>query len=300
MKVLISGSGGFIGSALVSRLAGEGHQVVRLVRAPRGGGLEIVWDAMSGTPNPAAFDGIEGVVHLAGEPIAEGRWTPSKKARIRESRVIGTQRLCEALTKMPRPPKALICASAIGYYGDRGDETLTEESPSGTGFLAGLCREWEAATSLAAGCGIRVVHMRIGIVLSPKGGALKKMLLPFQLGLGGPLGHGRQMMSWISLEDTVGAIRHALLTDSLRGPANVTAPRPVTNREFSKTLGRVLSRPAIAPVPPFALRLMFGQLADEALLASARVLPAKLQATGYAFRYPNLEDALRHVLGKVK
>ena len=295
MKLLVSGAGGFIGSALVARLAGEGHQVVRLVRAPRGGS-EIVWDPMGRALNPGPLEGIEGVVHLAGEPIAEGRWTPSKKASIRVSRVVGTQRLCEALTNMPRPPAVLVCASAIGYYGDRGDETLTEESPSGTGFLAGLCREWEAATSLAAGCGIRVVHARIGIVLSPKGGALKKMLLPFRLGLGGPLGHGRQIMSWISLDDTVGAIRHALITGALRGAANVTAPRPVTNREFSSALGRALSRPAIAPVPAVALRLLFGQLADEALLSSARVVPAKLQQTGYAFRHPDLDAALRHVL----
>ena len=299
MKILISGSSGFVGSALVSLLAGDGHQVVRLVRSPRGTGeSEVVWDPVGGSVNPAALEGIDAVVHLAGEPIAAGRWTPERKAKIRDSRLIGTRRLCEALAQMPRPPRVLVSASAVGYYGNRAEEPLTEESARGSTFLAELSQEWEAATTPARERGIRVVNARIGIVLSPAGGALQKMLPPFQLGIGGPLGSGRQVMSWVSLDDTIGAMRHALVTEQLRGPMNVTAPQPVTNREFSKTLGRVLSRPAFAPVPTFALRLMFGQLADEALLASARALPAKLQQTGYAFRHPDLESALRHVLGR--
>jgi uncharacterized protein (TIGR01777 family) len=206
--------------------------------------------------------------------------------------------LCETLAKLTRPPRVLVAASAIGYYGHRGDEILTEVSPPGRGFLADVCRDWEAATEPAVTRGIRVVNLRMGVVLSPAGGALAKMLPPFQLGIGGRLGSGTQYMSWVAMDDVVGAIHHALITEQLHGPVNMVAPHPVTNREFTKALGRALSRPAVLPVPPFALRLLFGELADEGLLASDRIVPSKLLESGYTFRYPDLGGALGHVLGK--
>ena len=298
MKVAITGSHGFIGSALVPFLTTGGHTAIRLVRVPRGGGeQEIIWNPSAGASQLSALEGIDAVVHLAGEPIAKGRWTPQKKAAIQESRVQGTRALSEVLARLARPPQVLITASAIGYYGDRGEAMLEEHSAQGSGFLAELCRQWEAAANPARQRGIRIVNLRIGVVLSPAGGALKMMLPPFQLGLGGTLGSGRQYMSWVAIDDVVGAILHAASTDTLQGPVNAVAPNPVTNREFTKTLGRVLSRPTIFPVPAFALRLLLGQLADEALLASARVTPSRLQQTGYVFRYPMLEPALRHLLG---
>jgi uncharacterized protein (TIGR01777 family) len=279
MKVAVTGASGLIGSALVESLKAAGHEVTRV---PRG-----------------QFDVAEGrdaVVHLAGENIA-GRWTAQKKQRIRDSRVEGTRRLCEALVKMSARPKVLVCASAIGYYGDRGDEVLTEESAPGSGFLAEVCRDWEAATRPASQKGVRVVNLRFAVVLSAKGGALAKMLFPFKLGLGGIVGSGRQWWSWVAVDDVVGAIAQALTTEQLSGPVNVASPQPVTNREFTKTLGKVLGRPTIFPMPAFAARLAFGEMADAALLASARVQPAKLAASGYRFRYPDLAHALRHVLG---
>jgi uncharacterized protein len=236
-------------------------------------------------------------VHLAGENIAE-RWTAAKKVRIRDSRVKGTQVLCEALAHLASPPKVLVSASAIGYYGDRGEEILTEESAPGTAFLSEVCRAWEAAADPARQKGIRVVHARFGVVLSTAGGALAKMLPPFRLGLGGVLGSGRQYLSWIALDDAVGAIQHAIVTDALQGPTNTVAPRAVTNQEFTKTLGAVLGRPTAVPFPAFAARLMFGEMADELLLASARVQPVKLAASRYGYRYPELEGALRHLLAK--
>jgi uncharacterized protein (TIGR01777 family) len=241
---------------------------------------------------------MEAVVHLAGENIASGRWTAARKARIRSSRVMGTRTLCETLARLSQPPKVLVSASAIGYYGDRGAEPLWENSAFGTGFLAEVCRAWEEATQPAVQKGIRVVLLRIGIVLSPAGGALAKMLIPFQLGLGGVIGSGNQYMSWIALDDVAGVIAHALVTDTLQGPVNAVAPYPVTNREFTKTLGRVLRRPTVFPLPGFAARLAFGEMADALLLASTRVEPKRLLATQYVFRYPELEDALRHLLGK--
>lgn len=295
MRIAISGSSGFIGSALLPALTGAGHEVARLVRHPRGLAQEIVWDPAIGIQNPSAFRGIDAVVHLAGENIAVGRWTAERKRRIRDSRVNGTQLLCEGLSTLSAPPRALICASALGYYGDRGDEVLTEEHSRGSGFLAEVCEAWEAAAAPAVRRGIRVVHARFGIVLSPAGGALAKLLPLFQLGVGGTLGNGCQYMSWIALDDVVGAIRFALETDRLRGPMNVVAPNPVTNRDFTKTLGRVLRRPAICPAPAFMLRLLLGQFADEALLASARVLPTRLEAAGYTFQYPDLEPTLRRL-----
>jgi uncharacterized protein (TIGR01777 family) len=299
MKVLVAGSRGLIGSALVRFLVEGGHLVTRLVRGPaRPGGTEIPWGPTEGKLDPGMLEGHDAVVHLAGENLTAGRWTPKRKARIFNSRVRGTRLLAETLAGLAPPPKVMVCASAIGYYGDRGEEVLTEESSLGRGFLAELCREWEAASVPAAEKGVRVVRLRTGIVLSPAGGALKKMLLPFRLGLGGRLGSGQQYMSWIALDDVLAVILRALTDDSLAGPVNAVAPNAVTNREFTRTLGRVLMRPTIFPVPAFALRTIFGEMADETLLASNRVQPAKLLTHGFAFNYPELEGALRHVLGK--
>ena len=299
MKILVSGSTGLVGKALVSSLTGAGHQVTRLVRSRSGGGeKDIYWDPATGSLDSSRLEGLDGVVHLAGESIAEGRWTVEKKARIRNSRVKGTQLLADALAQRVQRPRTLICASAIGYYGDRGAEILREDSRPGSGFLPDVCREWEAATKPAAESGIRVVNLRTGLVLSSSGGALPKMLPPFKLGAGGKLGTGQQFMSWISIDDLVGAIQHALEKNSLSGPVNAVSPHPVTNLEFTKTLGRVLSRPTIFPMPAFAVRLMFGEMGEDLLLASARVEPARLAGSGYLFRYPVLEGALRHVLRK--
>jgi len=298
MRVAITGSSGLIGSALVPSLAGGGRQVFRLVRGVVPGANCIRWDPSTGVRDGALLEGLDAVVHLAGENIAGGRWTARRKAEIRRSRVEGTARLAEALARLARRPKVLAVASAIGFYGDRGAETLTEESPGGNDFLAQVCREWEAAAGPAAQAEIRVVNLRFGIVLSPAGGALQKMLLPFKFGAGGRVGSGRQYWSWIALDDVVGAIQHALATEALAGPVNVVAPAAVSNAEFTRVLGRVLRRPAIAPLPAFAARLAFGEMADALLLASARVVPRRLQETGYSFRYPELEGALRHLLGR--
>ena len=298
MNILVTGASGLIGSALVSALTAAGHGVTRLVRSqPKSGEKAVRWDPMAGTIDPRAFEGVDAVVHLAGENIA-ARWTPAQKVKIRDSRVKGTQVLSEALARLASPPKVLVSASAIGYYGDRGTEILTEDSAPGAGFLAEVCRAWEAATEPARQHGMRVVRLRFGIVLSAAGGALPKMLPPFRLGLGGVLGSGQQYMSWIALDDAVGAIQHAVVTDALQGPVNAVAPQAVTNQEFTKTLGKVLGRPTVFPLPAFAARLMFGEMADELLLASARVQPAKLLASGFSFRYPELESALRHLLGQ--
>jgi hypothetical protein len=299
MNVLVSGATGLIGSALAPFLSTLGHDVRRLVRSgPAKGGNEVFWDPARGTIDAGALDGLDAVVHLAGENIAGGRWTEKQKGRIRDSRVQGTRLLCQTLAGLKQPPRTLICASAIGYYGDRGDELLAENSTSGANFLAEVCRQWEQAAEPAVKAGLRVVHLRFGVVLSAGGGALAKMLLPLRLGVGGRIGSGRQYMSWITLDDAVGAIGHALITDSLRGPVNAVTPHPVTNLEFTKTLGKVLSRPTILPLPAAAARLVLGQMADELLLASARVVPTRLLESGYAFRFPQLEPALRHVLGK--
>jgi uncharacterized protein (TIGR01777 family) len=296
MKILVTGASGLIGTALVSSLTSSGHEVTRLVRGqPKPGEKAAHWDPIAGSIDASALEGLDAVVHLAGENIAE-RWTAAKKARIRESRVKGTQLLCETLTRLSSPPKVLVSASAIGYYGDRGEETLTDDSPPGRGFLPEVCRAWEAATEPARQHGLRVVQLRLGVVLSAEGGALAKMLPPFRLGLGGVLGSGQQYMSWIALDDVVGAMQHALVTEALQGPTNAVAPRAVTNQEFTKTLGKVLGRPTAIPLPAFAARLMFGEMADELLLASARIQPTKLLASGYQFRYPKLEEALQHVL----
>jgi uncharacterized protein (TIGR01777 family) len=238
------------------------------------------------------------VVHLAGENIATGRWTAQKKARILESRVQGTRLLCEAIMQLVKPPKVFVSASAVGYYGDRGTQLLREESAPGKGFLAEVCRAWEAAAAPVAQRGLRLVYLRLGVVLSPAGGALAKMLVPFRLGAGGVVGTGKQYMPWVALDDVVGAIHHVLTTETLQGPVNVVAPELMTNETFTKTLGRVLGRPTVLPMPAFAVRLAFGEMADPLLLASARVEPARLMASGYTFRYPELESALRSLLGK--
>ena len=298
-KIAVTGATGLIGSALATFLRGRGHEVTGLRRAAAGGGADPsapTWDPGSPSLSGDALDGVEAVVHLAGENIAGGRWTAARKARIRDSRVVGTRHLSEALAGLARPPRTLVAASAIGFYGDRGDETVDESSDPGEGFLPEVSREWEEAATPARDGGIRVVHLRIGIVLTPAGGALGQMLLPFRMGVGGVIGSGRQYMSWVALDDVLSGILHALENDRLTGPVNMVAPHPVTNAEFTKTLGRVLRRPTILPMPAFGARLAFGEMADALLLASTRVAPAQLEASGFAFGYPDLEQALRHVL----
>ncbi len=255
------------------------------------------WDPARREIDAAGLEGHDAVLHLAGENVGSGRWTAARKAAIRDSRVNGTRLLCDALAGLARPPRTLVCASAVGYYGDRGEETLTEESPPGTGYLAEVCREWEAAATPAARKGIRVVTLRIGMVLSPKGGALARILPPFRAGLGGVIGGGRQYVGWVALDDLPHIVLHALQCGDLSGPVNAVAPRPVTNREFTGALGKALSRPTPLPVPAFALRLAVGrEMADALLLASARVVPRRLEKTGYRFRFPELGAALRHML----
>ena len=299
MRILVSGSSGLVGSALVPSLGTGGHQVVRLVRTrPTAGTAAILWDPARGALDSAALEGFDAMVHLAGEGLVQGRWNPARKARIRDSRVGGTRLLAETIARLARPPQVFISASAVGYYGDRGDEVLREDAPPGRDYLAEVCRAWEDAAEPAARKGARVVQHRFGVILSPKGGALRKMLPPFKLGVGGRLGDGRQYMSWITLDDVLGAIEHALLTATLKGPVNTVAPHPRTNAEFTDTLGRVLGRPTLFPMPAFAARLAFGEVADALLLASQRVEPARLLASGYRFRHPDLEPALRFLLGR--
>jgi len=299
LHIVVSGAGGLIGSALVRRLTTQGHRVTRLVRRPPGPG-EIPWDPVARSLDPAALEGADAVVHLSGENVG-ARWTTARKARIRSSRVASTRLLSETLAGLLRPPQVLISASAVGIYGDRGDEVLTEESPPGDpnrDFLVSVTREWEKAAEPARVEGIRVVHPRFGVVLSPAGGALRKMLLPFRLGLGARLGSGKQWMSWISIDDVVQALHQALVDDGLQGAVNATAPEPLTNRDFTRTLARVLSRPALFAVPESALRLALGEMAGGTILSSARVVPARLLQAGYHFGHPDLESALRHVLQK--
>jgi uncharacterized protein len=295
-NILVSGSSGLIGTALVSALKSSGDEITCLVRGATSAKDQIQWDPTRPLV-PESVSGFDAVVHLAGESIV-GRWTEAKKRRIRESRVKGTLRLAEALAKAPQRPRVLISASAIGYYGDRGEETLREDSASGSGFLPAVCREWEDATEPATKAGIRTVQVRFGLVLSQHGGALQKMLPPFRLGVGGNMGNGRQWWSWIDIDDLVGAVQHVIKTETLQGPINVVGPNPLTNAEFTKTLASVLSRPALFPMPAFAARLVFGQMGDELLLASQRVEPAKLLASGYVFQKPDLRAALEGILKK--
>ena len=298
MNILVTGSTGLVGSAVVPFLTTGGHRVVRLVRGTACGPDEVEWNPQAGTIDAAKLEGLDAVVHLAGENIATGRWSAAKKARIRDSRVNGTRVLSEALAKLSRKPRVLVGASAIGFYGERGDDVMTESSNTGTSFLCNVCRDWEAATEAARSAGIRVVNLRIGVVLTPRGGALEKMLLPFKFCAGGVVGTGRQFWSWIALDDVVGVIHHAITHEELSGPVNAVSPEPATNRDFTKTLGRVLGRPTIAPLPAFVVKLLMGEMGEELLLASTRVVPNRLQATGYQFRCPTLDGALRHLLGR--
>jgi uncharacterized protein (TIGR01777 family) len=295
-RVLVTGASGLIGSALVPALRARGHEVRTLSRRPRGPGAHH-WDPERGEIDTAALEGIDAVVQLAGESIGARRWNAAWKARIRESRVAGTRFLGTRLARLAPRPALLLNASALGIYGDRGDEELTEGSAPGAGFLADVCRDWEGATAEAEAAGARVVLLRIGVVLSMAGGALPRMLPPFRLGLGGRLGSGRQYMSWISLDDLVAAAIWILERPSLRGAIHACAPAPVTNAEFTRALGRVLGRPASLAVPPFALRLLIGEFADAGLLSSQRAVPARLLASGFDFRHPDIDGALRHALG---
>lgn len=292
-KILVSGTSGPIGAALLPELERAGYSVTRLVRGSHAKTGDLSWEAAKPLP-PESVSGFEAVVHLAGESIV-GRWTDAKKRKILESRIEGTGHLIESLTRTPQPPRVMVTASAIGYYGDRGEERLREDSASGKGFLPEVCRQWEASAQIAAKAGVRSVQTRFGLVLSSRGGALPKMLPAFRMGVGGKVGSGRQWWSWVQVEDVAGAILHVLKTE-VSGPVNVVAPNPATNAEFTKVLGQVLSRPTIFPVPAFAARLAFGQMADELLLASLRVEPAKLRASAYQFRYPNLKEALSRTL----
>ena len=284
-----------IGSALSQELRGAGHRVTSLTRSPASGG-DVGWDPSAGEIDASRLEGIDAVVHLAGESIAEGRWTAERKRRILESRRRGTGLLAETLANLSDPPRVMVGASAVGYYGDRGNELLREDSGSGDNFLAQVCRVWEGAADPAREAGIRVVHTRFGIVLSPRGGALGTTLPIFKLGGGGRIGSGRQYWSWVALDDVVGTIIHALQNDAVDGPVNVGSPNPLTNAEYTKVLGKMLNRPTVFPLPAAAARLMLGEIADELLLPSARMEPAKLKETGYEFRYPELEGALRHLL----
>ncbi len=295
MKILVTGSTGLVGSSLVPYLTTGGHEVVRLVRGTSEDGIR--WDPAKGEIETEKLEGFDAVVHLAGENIAGGRWNDARKKRILDSRVDGTALLAGALAKLQNKPKALICASAIGFYGDRGDQVLGEEATPGEGFLSDVCVAWENAAEPARAAGIRTVHLRIGVILASDGGALGKMMLPFKLGVGGVLGSGEQYMSWVALDDVVGMIHHAIETDSLDGAVNAVAPTPVTNREYTKTLGKVLSRPTIFPIPAFGARLAFGEMSDALMMASTRVVPTRLEKEGYDFRFPELEGALRHVIG---
>jgi uncharacterized protein (TIGR01777 family) len=301
MRLAVSGATGLIGRALLPFLQTGGHEVRRLTRAPQTPS-DADWSYEEGRIDVVKLDGLDGIVHLAGESIGV-RWTEGRKKRIWDSRAIGTRFLCETLARLHRPPRVLVCASAVGIYGDRGDETLTEDStipPRTSGFLVDVAREWEAATEPARAAGIRVVNLRFGIVLTPAGGALAELLRPFRLGVGGRIGSGRQWMSWIGVDDAAGAIHHALLTETLSGPVNATSPHPRTNQEFVAALGRVLQRPARLPVPAGAIRLALGEMGEAALLSSARVVPTRLLESGYVFRHPHLPGSLRFLLGAVR
>jgi len=295
-RVAVTGASGLIGAALGAALRADGCEVRRLVRGTPGADDEVAWDPAAGRLDPAGLEGLDAVVHLAGEGIADGRWTAARRERILRSRVDGTALLARTLAALRRPPRALLSGSAVGYYGDRGDEVLDETAPSGAGFLAEVCRAWEGAAEPARAAGIRVVHLRTGVVLSGRGGALPRMAAPFRRFLGGPIGSGRQWVSWIALDDEVGAIRHLLEAEQVAGPVNLTAPRPVPNAELARALGRALGRPAVFRTPAAALRLLFGEMA-AVLLDSTRAVPRALERSGYVFRHPELEPFLASELG---
>ncbi len=300
LRVAVAGAGGLIGSALSASLTTGGHTVLRLVRKRETAEVdEVAWDPERGPLQPRRLEDLDAVVYLAGANIAGGRWSERRKRVLVKSRVGAVSRLVAALGSLDKPPRTLVCASAIGFYGDCGERTVTEEAPPGEGFLADLARRWEEAAGAAGEWGARVVLPRFSVVLSSRGGALAKMLPAFRFGLGGPLGGGRQLLSWVALDDAVGAVYHALWTEDLDGPVNVAAPEPLAQRDFARVLGRVLRRPAFVPLSAMVLRLIFGEMAEETLLASTGVSPARLTETGYRFRHPELEGALRHELGLV-
>ncbi|MFN8555162.1 MAG: TIGR01777 family oxidoreductase [Candidatus Obscuribacterales bacterium] len=299
MKVAVTGASGMVGSALIKKLKSEGHEVVTYVRQGSANGTNTyLWNPENGTIDAAGLVGCDAVVNLAGENIAAKRWSAEQKERIRSSRVKGTTLLANTIAKMSDKPEVLVSASAIGFYGDRGDESLTENSAPGNGFLADVCREWEQSTRAAKDAGVRVVHARLGVVLSKEGGALHKMLPIFQLGGGGVIGSGKQYMSWITLDDVVNALIFAIKTRSVSGAVNLVAPNSVRNSEFTDALGHALHRPAVLPLPAFAAKMIMGEMADELLLASARVEPLALEGNKFDFEYPNLQGALLHTLGK--
>ncbi len=297
--VAVSGSHGLVGSRVCRHLSSDGYRIMRLVRGPQPGDEDAVyWSPGAYEFDAERLEGVHAVIHLAGENIANGRWTEAKRRAIRDSRVKGTQLLCEGIAGLERKPDTLICASAIGYYGTRGDQVLTEESAAGAGFLAEVTQEWESAAEPAREAGIRVVTLRLGVVLAREGGMLDRMLTPFRLGLGGVVGSGEQYMSWIALTDLVAIIDHALRDDELSGPVNAVAPNPVTNTEFVKTLGRVLHRPTIFRLPAWLLRTALGEMAEELLLPSVRAVPHRLEQSDFEFLYPRLEGALRAELAR--
>ena len=299
LRVVVTGATGFVGTALVPALVAAGHRVDRVSRRPpRSGTTDIQWDPIRGHLDSRALDGADAVVHLAGESVAAGRWTTRVKERIRRSRVEGTRLLAEALARLDRRPSVLIAASAVGYYGSRGEEPLTEDSPPGAGFLPEVAHAWEAAADPVRVAGIRVVHLRFGLILAGQGGALPRIVFPFRLGMGGVIGDGRQYWSWIALADVVRVIELAIALDGLAGPVNAVAPAPVTNREFTRVLGRVLGRPTVLPLPAPAVRLLMGEMGQALLLDSARALPRRLERAGFRFRHPDLEGALRAALGR--
>ena len=297
MKVLITGSSGLVGSALTDYFVANGDEVIRLLRrsAPAD---SPVWDPENGEINLAGVRDISAVVHLAGDNLGEGRWNDRKKNSILNSRVKGTKLLSEYFAATEHKPIVILSASAVGYYGNRGEERVDEASKPGKGFLTDVCRQWEDATASAVDAGIRVVNLRLGVILSAEGGALKKMLLPFRIGLGGVIGSGKQYMSWVSIDDVTGMIQHIIANEAVRGPVNLVSPNPVSNREFTKTLGQILNRPTIFPMPAFAARIAFGEMADELLLSSTRVIPKKLMDSGYEFRHPELGGAFEHFLNR--
>jgi uncharacterized protein (TIGR01777 family) len=298
VKIIVSGASGLIGSELVSTLVKNKHQVVRLVRKEHAAAGEIRWNPLTGDLDKKPLEGVDAVVHLAGENIAAGPWTAERKRQIRESRILGTRLIAQSIAHLFEPPKIFISVSATGYYGDRGEEMLNEDSGPGKGFLCDLCREWEEAALPAIIRGIRVVIPRLGMVLSGSGGALPRMLPLYQRGLGGIIGSGAQYMSWIELKDLIGIITYAIRSESIHGPINAVSPNPVTNRDFNKILSRILAKPAFLRLPGLAARIILGEMAKEALLASARAIPAKLIKSKYKFQFPDLEGALRHVLRK--
>ena len=299
MNIAVTGASGLIGSALVDSLTSKGHAVYRIVRAKsQEDGTDIEWIPENGDWDTAFVNGLGGIVHLAGENIASDRWTKEKKEKIRNSRIYGTRSLCKNILKLAKVPDVFVCASAIGFYGDRGNDIMTEESAKGYRFLSEVCEKWEGEAAVVTSANIRVVNLRFAMVLSADGGAVPEMLSAFKKGVGGRLGSGKQYVSWIAIDDAINVIHHVLTDSSLSGPVNAVSPQPVTNKVFTKTLGKIIKRPTFIPMPAFSARLVFGEMADELLLASTRVEPAKLVNSGFKFKYPGIDEALRSVIAK--